>query len=368
MKLQHVRAMARKEWWHLLRDPRSLALILLMPLMLLFLFGYAVRLDISEASLGVLQEARDAQSNDIVARFDASHAFQVVARYRSRKALRADLQTGHIRAGLIVPYDYARKLQQRNASLQLLLDGVDANTARLLRNYATALVNDYALSLRDASPPIRIEDRSWFNEGRESRLAIVPGVIAVVMAVIGALITSLTIAREMEYGNLVMLRTTPLTRGEFLIGKLFPYIFIGIADLLLAVGAAVYVFDVPLRGSLGALGLVSVLFILVVMLQGALISMIAGNQMLASQMSLISTFLPAFLLSGFIFAIQNMPLMLQYLTYIVPARYYVALSKLIFLKGVSPLLVWTEVVALLVMALLLARVAFVRARHLGLLP
>lgn len=368
MKLQHVRAMTRKEWWHLTRDPRSLALILLMPLMLLFLFGYAVRLDISEAPLGVLQEVHDAQSNDIIARFDASHAFQVVARFHDRQSLRASLQSGQIRAGLVVPYDYARKLQHRNATLQLLLDGVDANTARLLRNYATALVNNYTLSLPGNSAPIRIEDRSWFNEGRESRLAIVPGVIAVVMAVIGALITSLTIAREIEYGNLVMLRTTPLTRGEFLLGKLLPYLFIGMADLLLAVGAAVYIFDVPLQGSLVSLSLVSFLFVLVVMLQGSLISMIAGNQMLASQMSLVSTFLPAFLLSGFIFAIQNMPVALQYLTYIVPARYYVALSKLIFLKGVSPLLVWTEVAALLAMSLLLARVAFMRARRLGLLP
>ena len=368
MKLQHVRAMARKEWWHLLRDPRSLAMILLMPLMLLFLFGYAVRLDISEAPIGVLQESRDAQSDDIVARFDASHAFRVVVYAHNRQTLRAALQSGRIWAGLVVPYDYARHLQRGDAELQLLLDGVDANTARLLRNYATALVNDYAGSLSGRAPAVRVVDRSWFNQADESRLAIVPGVIAIVMAVIGALMTSLTIAREMEYGNLVMLRTTPLTRGEFLLGKLSPYLFIGMADLLLAVGAAIYVFDVPLRGSLAALSLVSALFVLVVMLQGALISMVAGNQMLASQMALVSTFLPAFLLSGFIFAIDNMPTALQYLTYIVPARYYVALSRLIFLKGISPLLVWTEVVALLVMALLLVRVTFMRARRLGLLP
>ena len=368
MNLQHVRAMARKEWWHLLRDPRSLALILLMPLMLLFLFGYAVRLDIDEAPIGVLQENRDAQSDDIVARFDASHAFQVVARFHDRKSLRVALQSGEIWAGLVVPYDYSKRLIRHDAVLQFLLDGVDANTARILRNYAAALINDYALSLSARDPPVRIEDRSWFNEAKESRLAIVPGVIAIVMAVIGALMTSLTIAREMEYGNLVMLRTTPLTRGEFLAGKLFPYFFIGLADLLLAVGASVYVFDVPLRGSLPALALVSSVFVMVVMLQGALISMVAGNQMLASQISLISTFLPAFLLSGFIFAIDNMPVALQYLTYIVPARYYVSLSKLIFLKGVSPLLVWTEVMALLVMMLIFMRVAFVRSRHLGLLP
>ena len=158
MKLQHVRAMARKEWWHLLRDPRSLAMILLMPLMLLFLFGYAVRLDISEAPIGVLQESRDAQSDDIVARFDASHAFRVAARFHDRRALRDALQSGKIWAGLVVPYDYAKKLQRRDASLQLLLDGVDANSARLLRNYAAALVNDYASSLSGRAPPIRIEE------------------------------------------------------------------------------------------------------------------------------------------------------------------------------------------------------------------
>lgn len=368
MKLQHVRAMARKEWWHLLRDPRSLAFIILMPLMLLFLFGYAVRLDISEAPLGVLQEDRDALSDALVARFDASHAFRLAGYFRDRAALRAALQSGRIWAALVVPHDYARQVQQGDARLQLVLDGVDANTARLLRNYATALVNDYAQSLNSSPPPIRIDDRVWFNEARESRLAIVPGVIAIVMAVIGALMTSLTIAREMEYGNLVMLRTTPLSRGEFLLGKLSPYLLIGMADLLLAVGAAVYVFDVPLRGSLAALALVSALFVLVVMLQGALISMIAGSQMLASQMALVSTFLPAFLLSGFIFAIDNMPAALQVLTYAVPARYYVSLSRLIFLKGLSPFLVWGEVVALGVMVLLLMRVTFLRAGRLGLLP
>jgi len=368
MRLQHVRAMARKEWWHLLRDPRSLAFILLMPLMQLFLFGYAVRLDISEAPLGILQEHRDAQSDAVVAHFQASRAFRLVGYFHDRKALRAALQSDRIWAGLVIPYDYARQLQHGGATLQLVLDGVDANTARLLRNYATALINDYAQTLSPRAPPIRIEDRAWFNEAEESRLAIVPGVIAIVMAVIGALMTSLTIAREMEYGNLVMLRTTPLTRAEFLLGKLFPYLFIGMADLLLAVGAAVYVFDVPLRGSLAALSFVSALFVLVVMLQGALISMIAGNQMLASQMALVSTFLPAFLLSGFVFAIDNMPKVLQTLTYIVPARYYVSLARLIFLKGVSPLLVWGEVAALGVMVLVLIHLTFTRAGRLGLLP
>lgn len=366
MKLQHIRAMARKEWWHLFRDPRSLALILLMPTMLLFIFGYAIRLDINEAPIGVLQQTRDAVSDELVSRLDASHAFKVVARFENRRQLRDAIQHGEVWGAIVVPTSFARDLYDQRARLQLITDGVDANTARLVRNYSQAMINDYLIQ-RGMQPAIKLEDRTWFNEAKESRVAIVPGVIAIVMAVIGALMTSLTIAREMEQGNLVMLRTTALTRGEFLIGKLFPYFFIGMADLAVAALAAVFVFDVPIRGSVLELVLVSSLFLLVVMLQGALISIAAGNQLLASQMSMVSTFLPAFLLSGFVFAIENMPIALQYITYIVPARYYVSLSKLIFLKGVSPFVLWTEVLALLIIVLLLARVTFMRVKKLGLL-
>jgi drug efflux transport system permease protein len=366
--------MARKEWWHLFRDPRSLALILLMPTMLLFLFGYAIKLDIYGAPIGILQESRDAASNDLAARLEGSPAFRVVGYYNSRARLAEDLQAGAIWAGVVIPYDYARDLARGAAKVQLILDGVDANSARLVRNYVLSLVNDYALELtgepagnRAGDAVLRLDPRVWFNEASESRPAIVPGVIALVMAVIGALMTSLTIAREAEQGTLAMLRTTPLTRTEFLLGKLSPYFVIGMADLVIAVSTAVFIFDVPVRGSLAALGLLSGLFVLVVMLQGALISIVAANQILASQMALISTFLPAFLLSGFIFAIQNMPTVLQYITLAVPSRYYVALTRIIFLKGVSPLLLWSQVAALAVMALLLGLATLRKARKLGLL-
>ncbi len=366
MNLQHVRAMARKEWWHLLRDPRSLALILLMPLMLLFLFGYAIRLDIEYAPIGLLQESSDAASSAIASRFEGTHAFSV-RKFADRSAMFAALQHGDIWGAVVIPVDYARKLARGDARIQVLLDGVDANTARLVRNYSIALVDDYALDLYNIEPPIRLEDRTWFNETKESKYAIIPGVIALVMAVIGALMTSLTVAREMEQGNLVMLRTTHLTRAEFLVGKLTPYFAIGMADLVVAVLASQFIFDVPIRGSLTALTVMSALFIIVVTLQGALISVVAGNQMLASQMSLISTFLPAFLLSGFVFAIENMPWVLQVISHIVPARYYVSLTKAIFLKGVSPLLLWTQGGALVLMLLFLAAVTMRRARKLGLL-
>lgn len=367
MNLQHVRAMARKEWWHLLRDPRSLALMLLMPTMLLFLFGYAIRLDISQAPVAALDLSRSAESRQLLARFDASHAFSLVRTHDSRRALREALQRGEVWGALIVPQDYARRLQEGRARVQLLLDGVDANTARLVRNYALLILQTLGEELGD-SPALAIRDRVYYNETRESRLAIVPGVIALLMAVIGALMTSLTIAREMELGNLVMLRTTPLTRGEFLIGKLVPYFVLGMLDLAVATAAAVWIFDVPLRGSLVELVGVSAVFLLVVMLQGALISILAGNQLLASQISLVQTFLPAFLLSGFVFAIENMPAVLQYVTYLVPARYYVTLSKAIFLKGLTPLALWSVTLPLLLMLLALLVLVRRRARKLRLLP
>ncbi len=367
MRWQSVRAMARKEWWHLLRDPRSLALMLLMPTMLLFLFGHAIRLDIHEAPIGVLDESHSAASRALTAHLAASHAFRVTRHLRSRAALRAALQRGEIWAALAIPPDYATALAAGRARVQLLLDGVDANTARLLHNYSELLLRELALAQAGAAPRLTVRDRVFYNETRESRLAIVPGVIALVMAVIGALMTSLTIAREMELGNLVMLRTTPLTRGEFLLGKLAPYFALGMVDLAVATAAAVWVFDVPLRGSLAALVAVSALFLLVVMLQGALISIHAGNQLLASQISLVQTFLPAFLLSGFIFAIENMPRVLQYVTYAVPARYFVTLSKAIFLKGLSPLLLWGVAGPLLAILLALTLATLRRARRLGLL-
>lgn len=367
MNFQHVRAMARKEWWHLLRDPRSLALMLLMPTMLLFLFGYAIRLDISDAPIAVLDESHSAASRTLQARFDASHAFTLRHGYASRRELREALQRGEVWGALVIPPDYARRLQQGQARVQLLLDGVDANTARLVQNYALLVLDNLARETGQ-SPALALQDRVYYNETRESRLAIVPGVIALVMAVIGALMTSLTIAREMELGNLVMLRTTPLTHGEFLIGKLAPYFVLGMVDLAVATGAAVWVFDVPLRGSLVGLVGISAVFLLVVMLQGALISILAGNQLLASQVALVQTFLPAFLLSGFVFAIENMPVVLQYVTYLVPARFYVSLSKAIFLKGLAPWMLWSVTGPLLLMLAVLAAVTWRRARRLGLLP
>lgn len=366
MKPRSVLAMARKEVRHLVRDARSLALMFLLPAMMLFIYGYAIRLDIAHAPLGVLVEEHDGAARDLVAHFEGSPAFRVVRHFPDRRALHQALMQREVWAALVIPEGFARDLRERHARVQLVLDGMDANSARIVRNAVLQLVNDEAIRL--ARPPglIQVEMRTWFNESSESRYSIVPGVIVMVMGVVGTLMTALTIAREMESGNVVLLRTTPLTRGEFLLGKLLPYFAVGMIDVFGCVLAALFIFDVPLRGSLVQLAGVSALFLAVVMSQGALISLIAGNQVLAAQLVQVTTFLPAFLLSGVIYAIANMPDAVQGVTLVVPARYFVTLSKAIFLKGTTVGVLWINVAALVAELAVLAAWMVRRGRVLGL--
>jgi ABC-2 type transport system permease protein len=366
MKLRNVAAIARKELRHLLRDPRSLAQMFLLPAMMLFIYGYAIRLDVVDAPIGVLQEATDGASRALASEFEAALAFRVVRHFGDRRALADAVEAGEVWAAVVIPADYARELARGQARIQLVVDGMDANTARLMRNYVMQLVNDRALAIARPPSQITVVNRTWFNETNESRYAIVPGVIVMVMAIVGALMTALTIAREIESGNLVMLRTTPLRASEFLVGKLLPYFFVGMADVALCVVAAVTVFDVPLRGSLLELAGASALFMIVVMAQGALISLLAGSQIVAAQMVQVTTFLPAFLLSGVIYAIANMPPVVQWITAAVPARYFVALTKALFLKGTTFFVLWTNIAALLVVLAVLAALLMRRARVLGL--
>ncbi len=366
MKLRNVAAMARKEVRHLVRDARSLALMFLLPAMMLFIYGYAIRLDVVHAPIGLLQEESDGVARELAAHFEASPAFDVVRHFEDRAALRDALSTRKVWAAVVIPAGFASDLRQGQASIQLILDGMDANTARLMRNEVLQMVNDQALALQRPPAMVQVEMRTWFNESSESRYSIVPGVIVMVMGVVGALMTALTIARDMESGNLVLLRTTPLTRGEFLLGKLLPYFVVGMVDVAGCVAAALFIFDVPLRGSLVELAAVSALFLMVVMAQGALISLLAGNQILASQLVQVTTFLPAFLLSGVIYAIANMPPAVQAVTAIVPARYFVTLSKAIFLKGTPIGVLWINIAALLLELVILSGWMLRRARVLGL--
>ncbi len=366
MKPRRVLAMAAKEVRHLLRDPRSLALMFLLPAMMLLIYGYGIRLDLRQAPIGLLQEGPDLASRELAAHFAASPAFQVVRHLRDRRELADGIARRELWAAVVIPRDFPGDLQRGRGRVQLVLDGMDANTARLLRNQVMQLVNDQALAIARPRGMVTVEMRTWFNETNESRYAIVPGVIVMVMGVVGTLMTAMTIAREMESGNVVLLRTTPLTRGEFLAGKLLPYFVVGMLDVAGCVVASVVLFEVPLRGSVLELAGVSALFLLVVMAQGALISLHAGNQVLAAQMVQVTTFLPAFLLSGAIYAIANMPEAVQAATLAVPARYFVALSKAIFIKGTTLGVLWINVAALSAQLALLTAGFLRRGRVLGL--
>lgn len=352
-------AMSRKEAVQLRRDPRSLTLAFLLPLFLIVFFGYAISFDVDEIAMGVFDESRSAESRALVESFVSSGYFDVRAHAERYAEVERLLDSDAVRLALIIPPDFSERLAAgRGAPVQVLLDGSDANTATIAQNYAAAIVARYssAAAARDGRVggalrlPLEAETRVWYNETLDSTNMIVPGLVAVIMSIIAALLTALTIAREWERGTMEQLAATPVHRLEVVLGKLLPYVVIGLFDVALAVAAGIFIFDVPFRGSLLLLSGLTFLFLLGALSLGIFISAAARTQVLATQVSIMATYLPALLLSGFIFAIETMPIPLQALTYIVPARYYVTVTKGIFLKGVGPVVLWIEALAMVLFA------------------
>ncbi len=351
-------AIARKEFIQLYRDPRSLAIIFAMPLLLLLLFGYAVTLDIKQVLVAVYDQERSEKSRDFIHRFAQSHYFRIAADVQGYEQLTRLINLREAQVGLVIPNDFSRSLDSgRPTAVQVLLDGSDANTANIILGYTRAVVQGYSQEvlldylgrqgITDRRIPVELRPRVWFNEELESKNYIVPGLIALIMAVIGALLTSLTIAREWERGTMEQLVATPVHKLELIIGKLVPYYLLAILDVAMAMAVGVWLFQVPFRGSLPVFFLLSSLFLFVVLSQGFLISVVAKSQLVANQMALVSTFLPAFLLSGFMFSIANMPVALQAVTALVPARYFVTILQGLFLKGIGLDVLWPEMAALL---------------------
>jgi ABC-2 type transport system permease protein len=337
-------AIARKEVIQIRRDPRSLGMAFVIPMILLFLYGHALTLDVDNLKTVVLDQDRTRASRELLARFLESRYFTRVATADSYREVRRALDTGQAQVALIVPPRYARDLARgRRVSLQALLDGSDANTATMARTYLDGIAETYTLELLVARTPaalrrLAVEGRTrvWFNPELQSKNYIVPGLIAVIMMVIAALLTSLTVAREWERGSMEQLIATPVRVPELVLGKLLPYFAIGLADVALAAVVGTAVFGVPFRGSPLLFFGITCIFLLGTLSLGLLISIRAKSQLVASQFAMVVTFLPAFLLSGFIFDIQNMPSWLQAITHIVPARYFITVLKGIFLKGVGP--------------------------------
>ena len=348
-------AIARKEVLQLRRDPRSLILAFVLPVALLVFFGYAISWDVSDIRLVVVDQDGGTRARELLDGFRASGRFTIVGRLERTSDIGPLLDRGRALIALVIPPRFGADLGAgRTAAVQAIVDGSDANTATIALGYAQAIVQQFSAQAlyetRRVRLPITAETRVWYNEELASRNMIVPGLVAVIMMIIAGLLTSLTIAREWERGTMEQLASTPVTRLEVVIGKLLPYLAIGLVDVALCSLLGVLIFHVPFRGNVVFLMGASFAFLVGTLGLGLVISAVARTQILATQIGMVATFLPGFLLSGFMFAIETMPLPLRLLTYLVPARYFLVVTRGIFLKGVGPDVLWSQGVLMVLYA------------------
>jgi len=346
MSYRRIRAIFVKELHHITRDARSLALALALPLLMLLLFGYALSLDVDRIPTMIYDQDHSAQSRDLIREFQGSRFFEIRGMAEDYAAIEHGIDRSRVLIGVVIPVNYGRELLAgREGQVQLLLDGSDSNTASIALGYAETLVRSYSLQLRSAAmnqrggehlaPLVDARLRVWYNSSLESKNYVVPGLIAVVLQIIAALLTSLTIAREWEMGTMEQILSTPLRPAEMVLGKMFAYFVVGLADAAIALLVGVFVFEVPLRGSLPLLSVSVCVFLCGALFWGIFVSAAAKTQVAAYQAGILSSFLPAFLLSGFVYSIETMPWVIQAITRIIPARYVVTILKGIFLKGVG---------------------------------
>ncbi|MBM3250369.1 MAG: ABC transporter permease [Candidatus Omnitrophica bacterium] len=364
MNVKRIKAIASKEFIQIRRDPRSLALAIVIPVFLLIIFGYGLSLDIDRVRTVVWnQDASSQLTRDFLLNFKLSKYFKIVRYADNYRDIERLIDSGQVMLALVIPKDFSHYLASgKKSPLQLLVDGSDSNTATIAMNYVRAVVSRYNAELlvktfagHGLHPPRSVDLRSriWFNMGLNSRWYIIPGVVAMIMMIIAALLTSICIAREWERGTMEQLISTPVKPPELIIGKFLPYFTIGFLDLAIGVVMARLVFGVPFMGSYLLLSVLSALFLTGALSQGILISSVARTQLLASQLASLTTFIPTMLLSGFIYPIFNMPKAVQAVTYLVPARYYIVILRGLFLKGNTMDVMWDEAVFLLLFALLM---------------
>lgn len=354
MNLRRTRAVARKEFLHIIRDARSLVLALALPLLMILLFGYALTLDVDRIPTVVYDSDRSPQSRDLISRFDGSRYFLIVGDADTYATVERDINREKCVMALVIPTGYGRDLAAgREPQVQLIFDGSDSNTASIASGYANALLQAYfgeirgkALNARAGAaaspPPVEARLRVWYNSELKSKNYIVPGLIGLILMIIGALLTSLTLAREWEMGTMEQLLSTPLRPSEVALGKMSAYFTLGIVDMAVTIVVGVGVFRVPMAGSFLLLALTGSLFLVGALFWGILLSALARTQLVAYQLAMLTSFLPAFLLSGFVFSIENMPLPIQVVTYVFPTRYFVTILKGIFLRGVGLEILWFE--------------------------
>jgi ABC-2 type transport system permease protein len=364
MSFRRLRAIFVKELHHITRDARSLAMALAMPVMMLLLYGYALSLDVDKVPTFVYDQDQTSASRDLIRQFSGSRFFDVRGYVSDYRAIDRAIDRNQILMAVVIPRDYSRHLDAgQKAAVQILIDGSDSNTASIVQGYAESLVRGYSIQVRSdvmnrrggerIVPPIDARLRVWYNSSLESKNYVVPGLIAVILQIIAALLTSLTIAREREMGTMEQLLSTPLRPVEIVLGKMMAYFVVGLADAAIALVVGLVVFGVPFRGSPAMLVVSICLFLFGALFWGVFVSAAAQTQLQAYQMGVLSSFLPAFLLSGFVYSIDTMPKVIQVITHVVPARYVVKIMKGVFLKGVGVTMLWQELALLAAYALII---------------
>lgn len=358
MKLRRVWAISKKEFIQIVRDFRSLAMAIAIPVLLLILFGTALTLDVDNVRLVIWDQDKSKESRDFILNFADSRYFKIVGYCDNYTQLQERIDKSEAMMAMTIPVDFSKLILANQPSpVQLIVDGSDSSTATIAIAYANSIASTYnarlmtqTLARSGITAPVLLdfEPRVWFNADLKSRNFIIPGLIAVIMSIIAALLTSLTITREWERGTMEQLISTPVKSSELILGKFLPYFAIGFLDLLITIAMAQFIYHIPLRGSMVLLIILSAVFIAGAMSLGIFISTVAKNQLMASQLAILTTFLPAFLLSGFAYAIYNMPKAIQVITYIVPARYFITILKGIYLKGIGIRELWLDALFLII--------------------
>jgi len=354
-----LRGMIRKESLQILRDPSSIAIAFVMPVILLLLFGYGVSLDAKHVRLALVVEQPDSNTASLTGAFAGTDYF-VTVQYNNIQQAEQSLVAHEVDGIVWLRNDFsAHLLTNGNAAIGVFVNGVDANQGRITEGYIQGVWQMWLASYardqgHEVTVPVALEPRIWFNPAVRSRDFLVPGLIAVIMTLTGAMLTSMVVAREWERGTMEALMVTPIRIWEITLGKLLPYFILGMGGMLLSVAMALWLFDVPLRGSFWVLSLTAALYMMVALGMGLLISTVARSQFVAGQIALVATFLPAFILSGFIFQISSMPEPIQIVTHLIPARYFVAILQTVFLAGnIWPVLLANSAALFLMMLIFL---------------
>jgi len=356
-------AIIRNEFIHIFRDPRSLMITIAMPLLMIFIYGNAIKLDIKQISLGVSDHNQTSYSRDFIEKFAQSGYFELIARPKNREEIEHLFQKQAIKVAIVIPTDFSESIHTKmKTTIQVLVDGSNSNTANVIVNYIKIILATYSfeMNVHYIQPPLTTEPRIWYNPDLDSANFILPGLVAVILMMISALLTSITIAREKETGTMEQILVSPIQPMEIILGKVLPYVFIAFFDGALVVITAKFGFGISINGSLILLSLLSFIYLYAALSIGVFISTLVKTQQLALMIALLATILPSVLLSGFIFPIRSMPIVLRAISYIIPAKYFLIIIRAIILKGSGFLHLWPQVIFLFLLGSFLLLISTAR--------